>query len=321
MTTHGSPLIELKNVSRWYGDVIGVNRITASLQSGITGLLGPNGAGKSTIMNLMAGLIRPSHGEVLLFGERAWNNPPLMHRIGYCSQSDSFFEKMSGRDFIESMLLLRGWMRQRARSAAIHAMEQLNMAHAMNRRLHGYSKGMRQRTKVALAIAHNPEVVILDEPLNGLDAVGRHEMVELIRRFGSEGRNVLISSHVLHEIESMTNNILLLSGGYLLAEGDVREVRANLNRHPHRVLIRSGDPRGAAVYFLEKPYIQSAKVEEVDQVTILETADIGQFYDDLNTLVLDHGAEVSLVTVSDENIASIFEYLANTGSLHGDTPH
>ena len=313
MTTTSTPLIELHDVSRWYGEVIGVNRVTATLQPGITGLLGPNGAGKTTVMNLMTGLLRPSSGDVLVYGRPVWNNIPLMERLGYCSQSDSYFEKMTGRDFIESLLMLRGWMRTRARSAAIHALQQLNMGYAMDRRIRAYSKGMRQRIKVALAIAHNPEILVLDEPLNGLDAVGRHEMIELIRGFGREGRNVIISSHVLHEIETMTNNILMMSGGYLLAEGDVREVRESLRRHPHRVLIRCDEPRRAAAFFLEEPSTLSVKVEELDHAVVIETRDFDQFYGVLNSLVLDHGADVSLVTVADENITSIFDYLRGLG--------
>lgn len=308
-----TPLIEMNNVSRWYGEVIGINRVTVVVRPGITGLLGPNGAGKSTMMNLVTGMLRPSQGEVMVGGVPVWGNVPLMERLGYCMQADSFFGRMTGRQFIQSLLELRGWMQSRARAAAVHALEQLNMTGAMDRRIDGYSKGMRQRVKVALAIAHNPEILVLDEPLNGLDAVGRHEMIELIRRFGREGRNVVISSHVLHEIESMTNNILMMSGGYLLAEGDVREVRESLSRHPHRVLIRCTEPRAAAVFLLEQPATISAKVEELDHAVVVETRDIARFYDALNILVLDRGADVSLVTVSDENISSIFDYLGRSG--------
>lgn len=310
MTATATPLIEFRDVSRWYGEVIGINRVTMALRPGITGLLGPNGAGKSTVMNLIAGLIRPSQGEVLVCGEPAWANPGLMHRVGCCAQADSFFERMTGTDFIASLLQVRGWSRSRAGHAAVHALEQLGMAPHMNRRIRGYSKGMRQRTKVALAIAHNPDILILDEPLDGLDAVGRHEMVDLVRRFGREGRNVLISSHVLHEIESMTNNILLVNGGYLLAEGDVHEVRDSMREHPHRVLVRCADPRGAAVWFAQKAYCLSVRVEERDGALVVETRDLSGFYDDLDRLVLEMGADVSLVSVSDEDISSIFDYLA-----------
>lgn len=310
-------MVELRNVSRWYGEVIGVNRISVMLRPGITGLLGPNGAGKSTLMNLMSGMIKASQGEILVYGEPIFGNTHLMKHIGYCTQTDSFFERMTGLEFIESLLMLRGWMKRKARIAAVHALEQLNMRENMNRRIQAYSKGMRQRTKVALAIAHNPDILILDEPLDGLDAVGRHEMVELVRQFGKEGRNVIISSHVLHEIEAMTQNILLNSGGYLLAEGDIREVRQALGKHPHRVLLRCDDPRAAAIFFLANPLTLSVKVEELDHAVVIETRDIDAFYDDLNRYVLDEGAEISLVTVADENISSIFEYLAGNGRKSG----
>lgn len=310
MSATATPLVELRDVSRWYGEVIGVNRVTLSLRPGITGLLGPNGAGKSTVMNLIAGLIQPSQGEVLVCGEPVWGNIPLMHRLGCCTQADSFFERMTGTDFIASLLEVRGWARSRARHAAIHALEQLGMAPNMNRRIQSYSKGMRQRTKVALAIAHNPDILVLDEPLDGLDAVGRHDMVELVRQFGRDGRNVLISSHVLHEIESMTNNILLVSGGYLIAEGDVHEVRDSMRDHPHRVLLRCSDPREAAVWFVEKEYVLGVRVEERDSAVVVETRDMRAFHEDLHRLVLDKGADVSLVSVADEDISSIFDYLA-----------
>ncbi|HMZ51819.1 MAG TPA: ABC transporter ATP-binding protein [Candidatus Sumerlaeota bacterium] len=311
MTT--APLIELNDVSRWYGEVIGINRVTTTVKPGITGLLGPNGAGKSTMMNLITGMIRPSTGGLTIYGSEPFNNPWLMERLGYCMQPDTFYEKFTGLDFIQSLLEVRGWMRSKARAAALHALEQLQMTPHGNRRIQSYSKGMRQRTKVALAIAHNPEIIVLDEPMDGLDAVGRFEMTELIRRFGREGRNVVISSHVLHEIEAMTNNILMISGGYLLAEGEVREVRESLRQHPHKIIVRCSAPRAAAVFFLEQPQTLSVKVEENDHVIVVETACLSSFNDSLNTLVLERSIDVSLVTVADENITSIFGYLAASG--------
>lgn len=310
-------LIELDDVSRWYGEVIGVNRVTAVVRPGITGLLGPNGAGKSTVMNLISGMIRPSTGHVLVAGVESFGHPTLMHRLGYCMQPDTFYEKLTGLSFIQSLLEVRGWMRSKARAAAIHALEQLHMTYAMNSRIQSYSKGMRQRTKVALAIAHNPEILVLDEPLDGLDAVGRYEMTELIRRFGREGRNVIVSSHVLHEIEAMTQNILMISGGYLLAEGDVREVRESLRQHPHRVLLRCTEPRAAAIFLLEQPHTLSVRLEETGNVLVVETRNLSQFHDALGSLVLERGIDVSLVTVADESISSIFGYLAGVGGDNG----
>ena len=302
-------LVELRNVSRWYGEVIGVNRITVTVRPGITGLLGPNGCGKSTMMNLIAGMMPPSQGEVLVLGLHVWGNPEVMRHVGYCTQVDTFYEKLTGLDFLTSLLMVRGYSKQKARAAAENAIARVNMVPNMHRRIQSYSKGMRQRIKVALSIAHDPRIVILDEPLDGLDAVGRIEMISLIHEFGREGRNVLISSHILHEIEAMTNNILLLNGGYLMAEGDVREVRGALSRHPHRILIRCADPRHAAMFFISQQHIISAKVEEGGSALVLETRDIDKFHESLNRLVLEEHAEVSLVTVADENISSIFGYL------------
>ncbi len=302
-------LVELRGVSRWYGEVIGVNRITVTVRPGITGLLGPNGCGKSTMMNLIAGMMPPSQGDVRVLGQQVWGNPEAMRDIGYCTQVDSFYEKMTGFDFLRSLLMVRGFSRQKAAAASEHAIKRVNMVPNMHRRIQSYSKGMRQRIKVALSIAHDPRIVILDEPLDGLDAVGRIEMIGLIHEFGREGRNVLISSHILHEIEAMTNNILLLNGGYLVAEGDVREVRGALNRHPHRILIRCGNPREAALYFMDQSHIISAKVEDSDNALVLETRNIDLFHESLNRLVLERNADVSLVTVADENISSIFGYL------------
>lgn len=304
-----APLVELRNVSRWYGEVIGINRVTVELRPGITGLLGPNGCGKSTMMNLISGMMPPSQGEVLVRGRPVWRNPDAMETLGYCTQVDAFYERMTGFDFLSGLLCVRGYSVAGARRAAEVAMERVRMTPNMNRRIQSYSKGMRQRTKVALAIAHDPSIVILDEPLDGLDAVGRHEMIDLIHEFGKEGRSVLISSHILHEIEAMTNNILLLNGGYLLAEGDVREVRQTLSKHPHRILLRCSEPRRAALYFLQQDHIISAKVEEDDEAVVLETRDIDRFHEGLNHLVLEERFEVSLVTVADENISSIFGYL------------
>ena len=305
-------LVELRAVSRWSGEVIGINRVTATLRPGVTGLLGPNGSGKSTLMNLVTGMLAPSQGEVLVHGEPVFANPRLMHEVGYCTQVDSFYETMTGVDFVASLLEVRGWARARARSGAIHALEQLGMRPNMDRKIRGYSKGMRQRTKVALAIAHNPSILVLDEPLNGLDALGRHEMMDLVRRFGREGRNVLISSHILHEVGAMTNNILVMAGGYVLAEGDVREVRAALATKPRRIELRCDEPRRAALHFLAGEATHSVEVDDVAGGVVVQTRRLDEFHDLLNKLVLELGIEVRTVSVTDESVSSIFDTLSAT---------
>ncbi len=309
MTTK-TPIIEIENLSRWYDEVLGVNRITATILPGITGLLGPTGAGKSTLMNLICGLLRPSQGTVHIFGEPIWNNPRPLYRIGYCTQHDTFYERMTGFGFLYALLSLRGYGRKTTRRLAEQALERVNLRYAAHKRLASYSKGMRQRIKVALALAHNPDILILDEPLNGLDAVGRHETIELIRSYGREGRNVLISSHILHEIEAMTDNILMLSNGYLLAEGDVREVRKLLTRHPQQIYLRCNAPRCFASLLRGQDGIVSVRLDADGEGILTETYDLNAFYTRLNDIVLEHNIHVSFVTVADESIQAVFKYLS-----------
>jgi len=296
-------IIELTDVSRWYGEVLGINRITATILPGITGLLGANGSGKSTLMNLMCGLIRPSQGRIRVFGERVWNNPRPFRRIGYCTQTDAFYERMSALDFLISLISLRGYDSPTTRRLAIQALERVNLQDAMNKRLMSYSKGMRQRVKVALALADGPDILVLDEPLNGLDALGRREMIDLIKSYGREGRNVVISSHILHEIEEMTDNILL-------AEGDVREVRQLLRRHPHKIYLRCDQPRRFASLLFDQDGVSSVRLNTEGDDLVAETYDLDSFYTRLNDIVLENKIHVSLVTVSDENIAAVFKYLS-----------
>ncbi len=302
--------IEIENASRWYGEILGINKVTAQILPGITGLLGPNGAGKSTLMNLICGLLRPSHGCIHVFGETVWNNPAAMRRIGFCTQHDRFYENMTGYEFLRSLLSLRGYQSRRTAIMAEQALDVVQMTYAMNKKIASYSKGMRQRVKVALAISDNPDILVLDEPLNGLDAVGRHDMIGLVRQYAGEGRIVVISSHVLHEIEDMTESILMMRGGYLLAEGDVRDVRELLRKHPHKIYIRCRKQRPFAARLVEQADIVSVSLLDDASGLVIETCDLDAFYTRLNSLVLEDGFQVDVVTVSDENIQSVFRYLA-----------
>lgn len=304
------PIIELENLSRWYGEILGVNRITATIMPGITGLLGPNGAGKSTLMNLICGLLRPSQGMVYVFDEPIWNNPRPLSQLGYCTQYDAFYEQMTGFEFLYTLLAIRGYDKETTKRLAVQALERVNLQHAMHKKLASYSKGMRQRIKVALALADNPAILVLDEPLNGLDAVGRHEMIELIRNYGREGRNVLISSHILHEIEALTDNILMLSHGYLLAEGDVREVRSLLRQHPHKIYLRCDAPRQLASILFAQEGIVSVNLDPDGEGVIVQTFDLDAFYLQLNELVIERNLHIDLITVADESIQAVFKYLS-----------
>ncbi|MCE5229748.1 ABC transporter ATP-binding protein [bacterium] len=301
--------IRLLGASRWYGEILGINKINVDIPSGITGLVGPNGSGKSTLMNLICGLMQPDQGRVLVHGEDPWNNAELHRKIGYCTQSDKFFENFTGRQFMESMLRMHGRGEAWARHVAAEALDRLTLTDAANRCIRTYSKGMRQRVKVALALAHEPDVLILDEPFNGLDPVGRRELIRMFVEYGREGRTVLVSSHVLHEIEQMTDRILMMSNGYVMAEGAVREVRDQLRSHPFRVLVRCNAPRRLAARLLQEPHVHGAELDDDRSVTVV-TNDPDSLYLKLNDVVLEEKLEPDLVTLADENVSSIFKYLA-----------
>jgi ABC-2 type transport system ATP-binding protein len=304
------PAIELIDVSRWYGEILGINRVTVALPAGITGLVGPNGSGKSTMMNLIAGLLRPGQGQVRVMGQEPWNNPALRRRLGYCSQVDHFYEGFTGQEFIEGILSLHGQGRAWARAMAEQSLARAGMAPHRHRRLRAYSKGMRQRAKIALSLAHNPDVLILDEPFNGLDPVGRREMMELFIEYAREGRTLLISSHILHEIEMMTDNILMMSNGYIMAEGEIRAVREQLHDHPFQVFIRCDAPRRLAALMLEcDGAVEQAQIEGSDGVT-LSTRDPDLFYTEFAAMTLRHNIRVDVVTLADENMQSIYRYLS-----------
>lgn len=308
--TEFKAIIEMENLSRWYGEVLGVNKVTATVLPGITGLLGPNGAGKSTLMNLICGLLKPSNGSIKMFGETTWNNPKLNYRRGYCAQPDTFYENITGLEFIYSLLMLRGYDKEQTKILALQAMQRVKLDDAVNKRISTYSKGMRQRLKVALALADNPDILVLDEPLNGLDAIGRRDMIDLIIAYGKEGRNIIISSHILHEIEAMTDNILMLSHGYLLAEGNIREVRGLLKQHPHKIFLRCNAPRQLAAMLFNQDGVCSINLDQDQNSLVAETYDLDSFYSSLNNIVTGNGIHVDFITIADENIQAVFKYLS-----------
>src|SRR5215831_6422410 len=241
-----TPLIDLAGVSKWYGNVIGLNKLTLRVPAGVTGLLGPNGAGKSTLLQLATGLLRPSQGTVRVLGQPVWNNPALNRLVGLCPEQDAFYEWMTGLDFVRTCARLTGMGRRAASAAAERALATVGMTENMRRAIRGYSKGMRQRTKLAQALVHAPRVLFLDEPFTGTDPVGRRDTIEVIRSLGARGCSVLVSSHVLHEVQALTPNIILLHRGRLVAEGHVRDIRDLIDKHPHRIVLVSDDYRALA---------------------------------------------------------------------------
>ena len=304
-----SAVIELQEVSRWYGQVIGVNDISATVPPGVTGLLGPNGAGKSTLLKLITGQIRPSAGTVRVLGEPVWNNPPLMNRLGFCPEQDAFYEHLTGFQFVEGLLGLHGGPPAERRERARRALETVGMAKDGGRKIGGYSKGMRQRIKLAQALAHDPEVLFLDEPLNGMDPLGRRHMVQLIRDWGKAGKTVVVSSHILHEIESMTQNILLVNHGRIVAEGDLHEIRGLIDEHPHRILIGCDQPRALAARLMDFDDVLSVSFSAEEGGVEVATGRPDLFYGRLPDVAERHGIKIDRIFSQDDNLQAVFDYL------------
>jgi ABC-2 type transport system ATP-binding protein len=302
-------VITVDRVSRWYGQVIGVNDVTVNLPAGVTGLLGPNGAGKSTLLKLLTGQMKPSAGTVRVLGEPIWNNPPLMHRVGFCPEQDAFYDHLTGHQFLEVLLGLHGYSRSESRERAASALKTMEMEEAAGRKIAGYSKGMRQRIKVAQALAHDPEILFFDEPLNGMDPLGRRHTVRLIREMGREGRTVVVSSHILHEIESMTQHILLVNHGRILAEGHIQEIRALIDHHPHRIFIGCDRPRQLAARIMDFEDVLSVRFSNEEGGVEVETGRPDQFYGRIPEVAEEHGIQVDRIFSQDDNLQAVFDYL------------
>jgi ABC-2 type transport system ATP-binding protein len=301
------PPIVFARASRWYGPVIALNDVTTEIPPGVTGLLGPNGAGKSTFLKLAAGQLRPSQGEVHVLGTAAWRAPELFHRVGLCPEADAFWERLTGLQFVQALLRLTGFDEAECRRRAEAALAEVDLLDAKDRRIGGYSKGMRQRAKLAQAIAHEPEVLLLDEPVAGMDPVNRRRVIELVRRLGREGRTVVVSSHILHEVEAMTRRVLLVHNGRILAEGDVREIRDLLDEHPHTVSLRARDPRRLAAAIVGWPSVLSIAFGAEGAWLTVQTARPDEFYGALHEPALEAG--VVEMYSPDEDLESVFRYL------------
>jgi ABC-2 type transport system ATP-binding protein len=302
------PIVTADHLSKWYGQVIGLNDISVSVPPGITGLLGPNGAGKSTFMKLITGQLKPSKGGVRVLGEPIWRNPHLFFQIGFCPEQDAFYERMTGLEWLTALVRLNGLADKDADDAARRALTHVDLMDAANKKIGAYSKGMRQRVKLAQAIVHDPALLILDEPLGGMDPLARRRTIRLIREWARAGKSIIVSSHILHEIESMTGNILLINNGRILAEGDVHQIRDLIDEHPHTVYVRADDPRTLAREFLTFADVRSMKFEE--GAVVVETGKPDLFYARLTELAAtgEFGA-IDEVTSPDDNLAAVFQYL------------
>jgi len=300
--------ILFENVSRFYGDVLGVNRVNLAIPPGITSLVGPNGSGKTTLMNLMTGLLRPTQGRIDILGVPPDDPERLFRFVGYCTQFDSFPRGMTGYQFVYSTLRLHGKTHAEADELAWRAIERVKLTEAAPRKIAGYSKGMRQRIKLAQAICHEPRVLVLDEPLNGLDPLVRAETIALFRSLAEGGSHVIISSHILHEVDAISDQVILLSSGYVVAEGQIHGVRTEVEEHPMQILIRCNRPSTLASRIFELDTVVEARVHNDGKGLLVRTRDPDRFYLMLNRLVVD-GVDLESVAPADDDVNSVYEYL------------
>ncbi len=301
--------IVFEDVSKFYGEILGVNRVSLSIAPGITSLVGPNGSGKTTLMNLMTGLIQPTRGRVQVLNYAA-NDPEIFFRkVGYCSQFDSFPAGHTGYEFIYSYLRVHGYGKKDADNMTWCAIERVGLTEAAKRKVAGYSKGMRQRIRLAQSIAHNPSVIVLDEPLNGLDPMARAEAIRLFRELADEGLHLIISSHILHEVNKMSDRVIFIKEGYIKAEGEVQGVRNELEEHPLQIVVRCDQPSFLAMKLFAEPHIVEVHIHDDRKGMFVKTRNTDKFYDLLNRVVVTSDLNIETVSPVDNDLNAVYHYL------------
>jgi ABC-2 type transport system ATP-binding protein len=303
--------IVFEDVSKFYGEILGVNRVNLSIPPGITSLVGPNGSGKTTLMNLMTGLVKPTRGRIQVLDYQTDDPENLFKMLGYSTQFDAFPKGLTGFQFLYSYLRLAGRDSRTAEQMAWRAIERVNLVEAAERNVAGYSKGMRQRIRLAQALCHDPKVLVLDEPLNGLDPLARAEMIALFRSAAAEGSYVIISSHILHEVDVISDQVILLSNGYVVAEGQIHNVRSEIQEHPTQIMIRSSRPRELAAKMLQYEHTIEVSIHKDEHGLLLKTRDADRFYLALNDLAVS-GIDIESIAPADDDVLSVYEYLIGT---------
>jgi len=298
-------MIELTNVSRWYGNVVAVNDVTMTLESGVTGLLGPNGAGKTTLLHMMAGFLAPSRGTLTVDGQSTWRNPSIYRQLGLVSEREAVHSFLSAYEFVLASAKLHKLPEPEA--ATRRALELVEMTDAQDRRIGTYSKGMRQRTRVAAALVHEPMVLLLDEPFNGMDPRQRLHMMDLLHQLGEAGRTILFSSHILEEVEQVSGTVQVIVAGRLAASGDYRKIRRLMTHRPHVFAVHSSDDRRLAVALMRQPSVAGVELDRAGLT--VRAGDYGSFTRALPKVALAEGVRVQRLLPSDESLESVFSYL------------
>ena len=307
-----SDLILFENVSKFYGEVLGVNRVDLHIPPGITSLVGPNGSGKTTLMNLMSGLVHPGSGKITVRGLSPFRPEKLMRILGYATQYDAAPRGVTGYDFVLAGLLLYGYGPGEAERRARQAIETVSMTHAADRKVAAYSKGMRQRIRLAQAIAHEPTVLVLDEPLNGLDPLVRAETIALFRNYAAEGRHVILSSHVLQEVDVFSDQVILIANGMIVAEGEIKTVREEIHEHPSQYLLHCQNPSRVASLLFEEAHITEVKLDPEGRGVLVLTRHRDAFSEAVQRIALS-GVVIDGVVPTDENVDALYEYLIGGG--------
>ena len=302
-------VIETENLSKWYGNVLGLSDVSIKIEPGIVGLLGPNGAGKSTFLKLITGQIKPNIGTVLIRKQKVRNNYKLYSNIGFCPEQDAFYEEMSGWKFLTGLLRLYGFSSLEVEKKAENALDIVELTQDKDRVLKSYSRGMRQRIKFAQAIAHEPEIIILDEPLNGLDPLGRRKLIRLIKSYKEEGKTIVVSSHVLPEIEAMTKKIILIHQGKIFAEGDIHYIRDLIDTHPHIISIKCSAPRILAEKIINQEFVLKLEMLADGETLVAQTNNRDKFFGILPEVIVGNQLEVQEITSPDDNLQAVFDYL------------
>jgi ABC-2 type transport system ATP-binding protein len=304
--------IRFEGVSKFYGEILGVNRVHLAIPPGLTSLVGPNGSGKTTLLNLMTGLARPDTGRIEVLGIPPSHPEALFRAVGYCTQVDAFPRGMTGYQFIHAFLRVHGRTRAEADDLTMRALERIGMVDAAERRIAAYSKGMRQRIKLAQALSHEPTVLVLDEPLNGLDPLARAEVIALFRTLAAEGLHVIVSSHILHEVDLISDRVVILNNGYVVAEGNIQGVRKEIEGRPMQILIRCGAPAVVAARVFEQDSVVEVKIHKDRGGLLVSTRDADRFYRLFGRIVLDNNLEIESIAPADEDVHALYQYLVGT---------
>jgi ABC-2 type transport system ATP-binding protein len=302
-------VINAEKLSKWYGNILGISEISVHVGPGIQGLLGPNGAGKSTFLKIASGQLRQNLGTITIFGETVYNNHKLFERVGFCPEYDCYYKDVTGWEFMIFLAKMHGFKGKEAVDTAGDALERVGMTENARKLISAFSLGMRQRLKVASSIIHNPDLLILDEPLRGVDPLWRVKIIKLIKEFEKEGKTVIVSSHILPEIEAMTNNITLIHQGKIFAHGDIQEIRGLIDKHPHQVSLRCSQPRLAAEKLIQRDFVLNVRLNDGENRIVVETNNRENFFDSLMSVIVENQLEVDEMTSPDDNLQAVFDYL------------